>query len=154
MKLEEYKPIVEDFLQEFESTPHEDEEIPSLSAIYIKDKNQIQRLSFSKNLVQSTSDTTLHSEMLAIKDAEKNLKSRYLSNSVLVTTLEPCLMCAGAIIGSRIQTVIYFVEQSRFPGISSYPLEMIYKLNHFPEIHFLEEMRFSEKLKFFFKSKR
>jgi cytosine deaminase/tRNA(adenine34) deaminase len=151
---EEYKEIIDDFLKELESTSFVDEEIPSLTMIYTKNTNQYKKITSNKNHVQTTLDTTLHSEMLAIQEAEKVLNSRYLSNSILITTLEPCLMCAGAIIGARIGTIIYFVEQSRFPGISSYPTEIIYRLNHFPKIYFLEEERISERLKLFFRSKR
>lgn len=52
-------------------------------------------------------DPTAHAEMLAIRKATKMLGSRYLEGCTLAVTLEPCLMCAGAIAHARIPRVIF-----------------------------------------------
>lgn len=55
----------------------------------------------------STLNPTAHAEVAAIKDAARCVENYRLINAYLVVTLEPCLMCAGAIIHSRIKGVIY-----------------------------------------------
>jgi tRNA(adenine34) deaminase len=52
-------------------------------------------------------DPTAHAEMLAIREAAKNLKSWRLTGATLYVTLEPCSMCAGAIIHARIAKVVF-----------------------------------------------
>ena len=54
-----------------------------------------------------TSDPTAHAELLAIRDAATATGSWRLANATVVVTLEPCPMCAGAIVQARIPTVIY-----------------------------------------------
>ena len=52
-------------------------------------------------------DPTAHAEILAIRTATKTIQSCYLSNCTLYVTLEPCPMCAGAIIHSRLNLLVY-----------------------------------------------
>ncbi|MHA0858270.1 tRNA adenosine(34) deaminase TadA [Paenibacillus sp. CMAA1364] len=59
------------------------------------------------NLREMTNDPTAHAEMIAIRDASKHLDSWRLLDCRLYVTLEPCPMCSGAIVQSRIQQVIY-----------------------------------------------
>lgn len=61
---------------------------------------------------------TYHAEILAIEDACKYLGSWYLDNCVLYTTIEPCMMCTGAIIQSRIPKVVYGASNSSFGYLS------------------------------------
>ena len=53
------------------------------------------------NLVESLSDATAHAEMQAITAAAGNLGGKYLSDCTLYVTVEPCVMCAGAIVLAR-----------------------------------------------------
>ncbi|MFT7234848.1 MAG: tRNA(adenine34) deaminase [Methylophagaceae bacterium] len=55
----------------------------------------------------STHDPTAHAEIQAIRSASININNYRLPNTTLYVTLEPCLMCAGAIIHSRIERLIY-----------------------------------------------
>ncbi len=55
-----------------------------------------------------------HAEILAIKEASKKLDRWILSDCTLYVTLEPCLMCTGAIIQSRIKRVVYGIDEDRF----------------------------------------
>lgn len=59
------------------------------------------------NIREHTQDATTHAEILAIQEACLNLKSWRLEDAVLFVTLEPCPMCSGAIINSRIAAVYY-----------------------------------------------
>lgn len=59
------------------------------------------------NLREHSQDGTLHAEMLAIQEACLNLRSWRLADCDLYVTLEPCPMCAGAMINSRIRTCYY-----------------------------------------------
>ena len=78
-------------------------EVP-VGAIVVKDGVVIAE---GKNQKESTFCPTHHAEILAIESASKHLRSWRLSDCDLYVTLEPCLMCAGAILQSRIRTVIF-----------------------------------------------
>ena len=56
---------------------------------------------------QLTTDPTAHAEILAMRDACEHLGTWRLDNATLVTTLEPCVMCAGALVNARIQRVVF-----------------------------------------------
>lgn len=62
----------------------------------------------TKNIV------TKHAEILVIEKANKKLKSWRLNDCILYVTMEPCMMCTGAIIQARIKKVIYGVENINF----------------------------------------
>lgn len=59
------------------------------------------------NLRETTLDPTAHAEMIAIRQASEHLDAWRLLDCTLYVTLEPCPMCAGAIVQSRIPTVVY-----------------------------------------------
>jgi tRNA(adenine34) deaminase len=59
------------------------------------------------NLRETSLDPTAHAEMIAIRDASNRLGAWRLTDCTLYVTLEPCPMCAGAIVQSRIQKVVY-----------------------------------------------
>ncbi|WP_379137594.1 tRNA adenosine(34) deaminase TadA [Paenibacillus sp. sgz500958] len=59
------------------------------------------------NLRETTLDSTAHAEMVAIREASRNLNSWRLLDCCLYVTLEPCPMCAGAIVQSRIPVTVY-----------------------------------------------
>ena len=76
-------------------------EVP-VGAIIVKDGKIIAR---GYNQKETKTDTTKHAEIIAIQKASKKLKSWRLINCEMYITLEPCSMCAGAIINSRIKKV-------------------------------------------------
>ncbi len=78
-------------------------EVP-ICALVIKENKLISK---TVNKVESLNDCTAHAEVLAIREASKKLKNWRLTDCILYTTLEPCVMCTGAIINSRIKTVIF-----------------------------------------------
>jgi len=127
-----------------------EEEVPSFSVI-VKDGAVI---SEGYNTVESDQDVSAHSEIIAIRNAQSAVGSRYLTGCTLVTTLEPCSMCGGAIILSRIEEVVYFAPASREDGISSFSMENIYQKNHFPKLTLLRDEKVVKTIKQFFKKKR
>lgn len=76
-------------------------EVP-VGAVIVKDGKIIAR---AHNLKETKYDTTKHAEILAIQKASKKLNSWRLIDCEMYVTLEPCSMCAGAIINSRIKKV-------------------------------------------------
>ena len=79
------------------------DEVP-IGAIIVKDGQIIGR---GYNVRETQHDATGHAEIQAIQDANKNLGAWRLEGATLYVTLEPCPMCAGAIINSRIQGLVY-----------------------------------------------
>ena len=61
----------------------------------------------SHNLIETLKDATSHAEILAIKEASKTLDNWRLNSLTLYVTLEPCVMCMGAIHNSRINNVVF-----------------------------------------------
>lgn len=78
-------------------------EIP-VGAVIVKD-NQV--ISLACNKKELNNDVTSHAEILAIRDAEKKLENWRLDDCEMYVTLEPCPMCAWAIINSRIKSVYF-----------------------------------------------
>ncbi|TGL62900.1 nucleoside deaminase [Leptospira sarikeiensis] len=143
--------ILEVFLGRFEEIrTRNSEEIPSFTQIY-KDGNLICE---AFNSVEFSEDSSLHSEVLAISNAKKIRKERYLSDCLLITTLEPCLMCGGSILLSRIPKVAYLVPAKVGEGISSLPMETIYSRNFFPELVLIRSETTKDLFRTFFKDKR
>ena len=106
-------------------------EVP-VGAIIVKDGKIIAR---AHNQKESKADTTKHAEILAIQKASKKLKSWRLIDCEMYVTLEPCTMCAGAIIHSRIKKV-YIGAMDEKTGAVGSVLNLFedYKFNHKPEV--------------------
>jgi tRNA(adenine34) deaminase len=79
------------------------QEVP-VGCVLVKDSEV---LALTHNLRESRQDPTSHAELLAIQEASQKLKNWRLVGTRLYITLEPCLMCAGAIILARIPHVIF-----------------------------------------------
>ena len=80
-----------------------DDEVPVGAVIVYEDKIIAQ----SYNQVERLKDPTAHAEMLAITQAASFLRHKWLKKCSLYVTLEPCLMCAGALVLSRIDKVFF-----------------------------------------------
>ncbi len=87
-----------------------DGEVPVGCVITDKDGKIIGR---GRNRCESAGDATAHAELEAIREASAALGSWRLSECSLYVTLEPCPMCAGAIINSRIKKVFYGAKEER-----------------------------------------
>ncbi len=108
------------------------------------------------NEVEKRKDPTAHAELLAIRKALKNLNQKYLLDCILYTTLEPCAMCAGALVLSRIKKVVFSTYDPK-SGAGGTVMNILSNphLNHRIEVigGILEEES-SELLKEFFKKLR
>jgi tRNA(adenine34) deaminase len=83
------------------------------------------------NRRESSNDPTSHAEMLAIRDAAATLESWRLLETTLYVTLEPCVMCMGAIILARIPRVVFACRDPRAGAAGSlYSLSCDERLNH------------------------
>lgn len=110
---------------------YEKMEVP-VGAVIVKDGKIIAR---AYNQKEYKNDTTNHAEILAIKKASKKLNSWRLLDCDMYVTLEPCSMCAGALIQSRIRKV-YIGASDEKTGACGSVLNLLgdYKFNHTVEI--------------------
>lgn len=106
-------------------------EVP-VGAVIVKDGKIIAK---AHNLKERKNDTTKHAEILAIQKASKKLKSWRLIDCEMYITLEPCTMCSGAIINSRIKK-IYIGTMDEKTGAAGSKLNLFkdYTFNHNVEI--------------------
>lgn len=72
-----------------------------------------------RNSPISMADPTAHAEMLAIRGAARAVSNYRLENAVVYSTLEPCAMCAGALVAARIATLVFGARDLRFGGVRS-----------------------------------
>ncbi|MCY3910206.1 MAG: nucleoside deaminase [bacterium] len=80
---------------------------------------------------ESTNDPTAHAEILALRDAAATQGSSRLDGAVLVTTLEPCPMCAGAAVMARVAKVVFAAEDPKAGACGTlYNLGADPRLNH------------------------
>lgn len=80
-------------------------------------------------------DPTAHAEMIAVTQAAESLNSWRLENTTLYVTLEPCTMCAGAIVQARIPLVVYGAADSKAGAVESlFRLLSDPRLNHRPSV--------------------
>ena len=85
-------------------------------------------ISRSSNMVELLNDSTAHAELIAITSAQNSLNTKNLDNCILYTTLEPCLMCYGAIYWSKINTVVYGASDKK-RGFSRHSIDLDRKIN-------------------------
>jgi len=128
------------------------DEVP-IGAVIVKDGKIIAR---AYNQRETKNDPLGHAETLAIKKASKKLHSWRLVGCELYVTLEPCLMCAGAIIQSRIEKVVFGAYDLKGGAFgSSINILEAKNINHHPEINSgVLQQECSLKLKNYFKKKR
>ncbi|MBP2024523.1 tRNA adenosine(34) deaminase TadA [Peptoniphilus stercorisuis] len=86
-----------------------------------------------KELLQ---DGTEHAEIMALKEASKNLNSHHLDDCNIYITLEPCVMCAGAILNCRINNVFVGARNKRFGACGSYINILDMDFNHRSNVFF------------------
>ncbi len=87
------------------------------------------------NLTASMHDATAHAEIIALSAAYSHFKDWRLENCDLFSTLEPCVMCAGAAVLSRIRTIVYGAGDPKFGGCGSiFQIPTEPKLNHRIEV--------------------
>ncbi|MBN1501233.1 MAG: nucleoside deaminase [Spirochaetes bacterium] len=106
-------------------------EIPVGALIVFEDKI----ITVTHNLNRLKHDSTCHAEMVAIRQASQILKNERLNNCELYVTKEPCMMCLGAIIHSRLSKV-YFGASDKKYGVCGGSIDILnnFNFNHKPEI--------------------
>ena len=127
-------------------------EVP-VGCVIVKDGKIIAR---AHNLKESKTDTTKHAEIIAIQKASRKLKSWRLLDCEMYVTLEPCPMCAGAMIQARIKKV-YIGAMDEKTGACGSVLNLLkdYSFNHIVEIETkIEEENCERVLKDFFRELR
>ncbi len=101
-------------------------------------------------------DPTAHAELLALRDAAAALSTSHLNGAVLVSTLEPCAMCAGAAVLARVARVVFAAEDPKAGACGSlYNLGADPRLNHnFEVIAGVHKEAAAKLLKQFFAARR
>lgn len=71
------------------------------------------------NRIEQLNDATAHAEMLVLREASKKFSRRRLSDCTLYSTVEPCPMCAGALVLCRVKNLVYGASDSKFGAAGS-----------------------------------
>jgi tRNA(adenine34) deaminase len=124
-----------------------------IGAVIVKDGEIIAR---AHNLTETIKDSTAHAEILAIREASGKIGGWRLISCELYVTMEPCMMCSGAIINSRIKKVVIgarHIKNSILEKQHSYMINYLGSNNIDVEFGVLED-RCSNMLRMFFKSLR
>jgi tRNA(adenine34) deaminase len=88
-----------------------------VGAIVVNETGEI--LGTGQNLREQSNDPTAHAEIIAIRQAAEKIGSWRLDNLTLVVTLEPCAMCAGAILQSRIKRLVFGAWDEKAGAVGS-----------------------------------
>ena len=128
------------------------EEVP-IGAVIVKDGKIVGK---GYNKKEMSLDTTNHAEIIAIREASKNLKSWRLTDCTMYVTVEPCPMCAGAIVNSRIKELVIGTMDPKGGACGSlYNIVENDNLNHKLEVkRGILEKECSDIMKKFFKKLR
>lgn len=128
-------------------------EVP-IGAILVDNKTH-KIISFAHNLVESTQNATAHAEILLINKANNLNSNKFLKETSIFVTLEPCAMCAAAISEMRIERIYFGAYDKKKGSLES--IMKIYNKKHYfiPEVYGgINEQECSTLLKNFFKNKR
>lgn len=111
---------------------YDEGEVP-VGAIIVKDGSIIGR---GYNRMEKLPDATAHAEIIAISAASSRLSSWRLEGCTIYVTLEPCLMCTGALLQSRIETICYGTNDKKAGAIDShyYQQEIERTYGYYPSI--------------------
>jgi tRNA(adenine34) deaminase len=130
----------------------EHDDVP-IGAVIVRDGEVIAAAGNEREL---RGDPTAHAELLALREASDRLVGWRIPDSVLYVTLEPCVMCAGAIVLSRVPRVVYGAEDPK-AGAAGSVLDVLgeQRLNHRPQVEGgLLAAESSALLESFFQSRR
>jgi len=127
-------------------------EVPIGAVVVIKNKI----VGRGYNRTESLKDATAHAEMIALTSAAESHGDWRLDNSILYSTIEPCAMCAGAAVLSRIQTIVYGAKDPKFGGCKSiFNIPEEKRLNHRIElIGGVREAEIADMMRTFFQQVR
>lgn len=111
-----------------------------------------QLLASAHNLREALEDPTAHAEIVAMREAARRLGSWRLDGATLYVTLEPCVMCAGAIVNARVQRVVWGCDDPKAGACHTlYNIGQDARLNHrFDTTKGVLEAECANRLKLFF----
>lgn len=127
-------------------------EVP-VGALLVKD-NEIIGKGFNQSI--RNHDPSAHAEVIALRAAGKNLQNYRLVNTTLYVTLEPCAMCAMAMVHARVETLVYATREPR-TGAAGSLYQLLQHSGHNHQIEIIEgvlQRQSAEMLKRFFKARR
>jgi len=102
-------------------------EVP-VGAVVVRDDRVVGR---ARNRVEEQNDPTAHAELLALRAARETLDTRFLTDCTLYVTLEPCPMCAGALVWSRLGRLVFGAFDEKAGAASTlYSIPQDDRLNH------------------------
>ena len=109
----------------------DEDEVP-VGAVVVRNGRIIGR---GHNQTERLKDPTAHAEIIAITAAASFLKNWRLNGASIYVTIEPCIMCSGAIVLARIKEIVYALEDPKFGGtVSLYQIPKDPRLNHRVEV--------------------
>jgi tRNA(adenine34) deaminase len=131
---------------------YKEDEVP-VGALIVKNNRIVGK---GYNQTEMLNDPTAHAEMIAISSACATLDSKYLTDCTLYVTLEPCPMCAGALVWTKISRIVFGAMDSNAGACGSlFNIASNKKLNSSAEIiHGIMETECASLLKDFFKQRR
>ena len=94
-------------------------EVPIGAVVAVDDATGGQIVGRGYNQPISASDPTAHAEIVAIRDAASRAANYRLTGAILCVTIEPCLMCVGAMVHARIGTVVYGAAEPKSGALGS-----------------------------------
>ncbi|MBI5363453.1 MAG: nucleoside deaminase [Planctomycetes bacterium] len=92
-----------------------EDEVP-IGAVVVLEGRVVAR---AHNLTRTRRDPTAHAELLALSHAAQSLRALRLPGAAVFTTVEPCFMCAGALVHARVARVVWAVRDPKFGGCQS-----------------------------------
>ena len=128
-------------------------EVP-IGAVLVSDSWDI--LSLSHNQTISLADPTAHAEIITLRKAAQKVSNYRLLNTTLYVTIEPCIMCMGAIVHARVSRVVFGAKDPKWGAAGSlYNFANDTRLNYNPDIvHGVFENECRTLIQEFFRSKR
>lgn len=108
------------------------DEVP-IGACLVSADGELLSTGYNRTIIDS--DPTAHAEVLALREAARKIGNYRLTGTVLYTTIEPCVMCAGAIVNARVKRLVYGTAEERFGAVrTNFGLCDSSSLNHQAEI--------------------
>jgi len=108
------------------------DEVP-IGACLVDSNNELIAVGYNRTIIDC--DPTAHAEVVVMREAARKIHNYRLTGTVLYTTIEPCVMCAGAIVNARIERLVYGTADERFGAVrTKFELCDSSSLNHQTEI--------------------
>jgi len=127
-------------------------EVP-IGAVLVDEAGKVIASGFNQPI--STSDPTAHAEMVVLRAAGGLLANYRLPGTTLVATVEPCLMCAGALVNARVTRVVYGASEPKWGAFGSLLRVQDLSLNHRIEVVAgVRERECGDLLREFFRKRR